>query len=131
VDTIRQGRSLGDDADKETINLAETSLKLSDRDLLQYIEEWLQRIIPKEGKRGKGRGTGAPTKNCSQENTCRGPRAAAYKKAQNLNAVHISKNHCGTNELSVSVISNRKCHEKCVLFAPQWFFDFFCTLRYS
>jgi amino acid permease len=26
--------------------------------------------------------------------------------------------------LPVTVISNRKCHEKCVLFAPQWFFDF-------
>jgi hypothetical protein len=24
------------------------------------------------------------------------------------------------------VITNRECHEKCVLFAPQWFFDF-CT----
>jgi hypothetical protein len=42
----------------------------------------------------------------------------------NLNAVQKSKNHCGANDLSITVISNRKCHEKCVLFAPQWFFDF-------
>jgi hypothetical protein len=28
------------------------------------------------------------------------------------------------NDLSVTVISNMKCHEKCVLFASQWFFDF-------
>jgi hypothetical protein len=35
-----------------------------------------------------------------------------------------SKNHCGANDLSVTVISNRKCYEKCVLFAPQWFFYF-------
>jgi hypothetical protein len=41
-----------------------------------------------------------------------------------LNAVQKSKNYCGANYLSVTVISNRKCHEKCVLFAPQWFFDF-------
>jgi hypothetical protein len=43
---------------------------------------------------------------------------------QLLNAVQKSKNHCGANDLSVTVISNRKCNEKRVLFAPQWFFDF-------
>jgi hypothetical protein len=41
-----------------------------------------------------------------------------------VNAVQKSKNHCGANDLSITVISNRECHEKCVLFAPQWFFDF-------
>jgi hypothetical protein len=40
------------------------------------------------------------------------------------NAVQKSKNHCGANELSVTVINNRKYHENCVCFAPQWFFDF-------
>jgi hypothetical protein len=43
-----------------------------------------------------------------------------------INAVQKSKNHCGANYLSVTVIrliGNRKCREKCVLFAPQWFFD--------
>jgi hypothetical protein len=37
-----------------------------------------------------------------------------------------SKNHCSANDLSVTVISNRKCHEKGVI-APQWFFDFGTT----
>jgi hypothetical protein len=32
-----------------------------------------------------------------------------------INAVQKSKNHCGANYFSVTVISNRKCHEKCVL----------------
>jgi hypothetical protein len=32
-----------------------------------------------------------------------------------LNAVQKSKNDCGGNYLSVTVISNMKCHEKCVL----------------
>jgi hypothetical protein len=36
--------------------------------------------------------------------------------------------HCtylnAVQKLSVTVISNIKCHEKCVLFPPQWFFDF-------
>jgi hypothetical protein len=41
------------------------------------------------------------------------------KKIIKVNAVQKSKNHCGANDLSVTVISNRKCHEKCVLFAPQ------------
>jgi hypothetical protein len=41
-----------------------------------------------------------------------------------INAVQKSKNHCGASDFSVTVISNRKCHEKCVLFALQWFFDF-------
>jgi hypothetical protein len=31
-------------------------------------------------------------------------------------AVPKSKNHCGANYLAVTVISNRKCHEKCVNF---------------
>jgi hypothetical protein len=35
-----------------------------------------------------------------------------------LNAGEKSKNRCGANELSVTVISNRKCHEEC------GFFDF-------
>jgi hypothetical protein len=41
-----------------------------------------------------------------------------------VNAVQKSKNHYGANDLSITVISNRECHEKYVLFAPQWFFDF-------
>jgi hypothetical protein len=41
-----------------------------------------------------------------------------------LYAVPKSKNHWAANDLSVTMISNRKCHEKCVLFALQWFFDF-------
>jgi hypothetical protein len=32
-----------------------------------------------------------------------------------LNAVQKSKNYCGGNYLSVTVICNMKCHEKCVL----------------
>jgi hypothetical protein len=50
-----------------------------------------------------------------------------FSKSEYINAVQNSKNHFGANDLSVTVIrliSNRKCHEKCVLFAPQWFFLF-------
>jgi hypothetical protein len=43
---------------------------------------------------------------------------------KHINAVQKSKSHSGANDLSVIVINNRKCHEKCVLFAPQWFFHF-------
>jgi hypothetical protein len=32
-----------------------------------------------------------------------------------LNAVQKSKNYCGGNYLSVTVISNMKCHGKCIL----------------
>jgi hypothetical protein len=42
---------------------------------------------------------------------------------KHINAVQKSKSHSGANDLSVIVRNNRKCHEKCVLFAPQWFFD--------
>jgi hypothetical protein len=47
-----------------------------------------------------------------------------------LYAVPKSKKLCGANDLSATVISNRKCHEKCVLFVPQWFFDFGTAFRY-
>jgi hypothetical protein len=82
IGIIRLGRSLGTEGDREIIHLAEAGLKLSDRELLQYVEEWIKRVIPKGSRRGKGKGMGAPAKNYGQKTTGRGPRAAAFKKAQ-------------------------------------------------
>jgi hypothetical protein len=84
IGIIRLGRSLGTEGDREIIHLAEAGLKLSDRELLQYVEEWIKRVIPKGSRRGKGKGMGAPAKNYGQKTTGRGPRAAAFKKAQDL-----------------------------------------------
>jgi hypothetical protein len=53
-------------------------------------------------------------------------RAIKYKLIGSLfiNAVQKSKNDCGANDLSVTVISSRKCHEKCVYLHHNGFFIF-------